>query len=378
MPGISHLALAATGAGAVLAAVRHSRTIADQIGGIPTGQRLERMRRSPQWRDGAFRNRAVAHPTVLPDQGGLLQRFREHRGDRAPLAPVPVVDEALAPAREGLHVTWLGHASALLELDGARILLDPVWSERCSPSQHVGPKRLHPMPFRIRELADAGEVDAVVISHDHYDHLDADTITELAGVTAATFLVPLGVGVHLERWGVPAERIVELDWDEAHEHAGVTFTCVESQHFSGRGLRRDGTLWASWVIASPAGRVFFSGDTGWFDGYAGMRASYGPFDVALMAVGAYDPAWHAIHLSPEDAVRVAVDLGSPLVLPIHWGTFVLAPHPWAEPVERLLTAADEVHLPLALPRVGERVDVSAPPAIEPWWRSLQRPTATVP
>ena len=137
-------------------------------------------------------------------------------------------------------------------------------------------------------------------------------------------------------------------------------TAVESQHFSGRGLRRDGTLWASWVLAGEAGRVFFSGDTGYFDGYAGIGAEHGPFDVSLMAVGAYDPAWADIHLDPEEAVRATAELGGGLLLPIHWCTFVLAPHPWAEPVERMLVAAATEGVPVVVPRVGDRVDVSAP------------------
>ena len=235
-----------------------------------------------------------------------------------------------------MHVTWFGHASCLVELDGVRLLMDPVWSERCSPSQHVGPRRLHAVPV---PLAGLGRIDAVVISHDHYDHLDMDTIRQLVDLTNAVFLVPLGVGAHLDAWGVPPSRVVECDWEEGLDVRGVRVTAVEAQHFSGRGLRRDGTLWASWVLAGRAGKVFFSGDTGFFDGYARLGAEHGPFDVSLMAVGAYDPAWHDIHLDPEEAVEATRLLRGGLLMPIHWCTFVLAPHPWAEPVERLLVAA---------------------------------------
>ena len=197
-----------------------------------------------------------------------------------------------------------------------------------------------------------------------------DTIRQLCQLTSAVFVVPLGVGAHLETWGVSAHRIVECDWEDGHDVAGVRITAVEAQHFSGRGLRRDGTLWASWVLSGAGGRVFFSGDTGYFDGYPRIGAEHGPFDALLMAVGAYDPAWHDIHLDPEESVEAAVAMGGGLVLPIHWCTFVLAPHPWAEPVERLLAAADTAGVEVTVPKVGQRIDPAEPPAADPWWAQL--------
>ncbi|NHA68186.1 Zn-dependent hydrolase [Phycicoccus sp. CMS6Z-2] len=336
------------------------------MGARPDGVRLERMRRSPQYRAGAFHNRRRSTSSVPSSQRDVLERYRASAETRKPAGPIPVVSAHREPATEGLHVTWFGHSSCLVEIDGARLLLDPVWSERCSPSLHVGPRRLHATPVPLDRL---GRVDAVVISHDHYDHLDMATVQALADTTDAVFLVPLGVGAHLDVWGVPGRRIVECDWGESHEVAGVRVTAVESQHFSGRGLRRDGTLWSSWVLASPAHRVFFSGDTGYFDGYAGLGAEHGPFDASLMAVGAYDPTWRDIHLDPEEAVRATAELRGGLLLPIHWCTFVLAPHPWAEPVERLLVAAATEGVQVAVPRVGDRVDVADPPGLDPWWEA---------
>lgn len=357
---------AASALGALAVGVaKAGRGLSESMGGQPLGARLDRMRQSPQFSGGTFHNRAAGTSTIPSGQGDVLGRLIRGAELRKPPVEIPLVQGGSEAAEAiGLQVTWYGHASALVELDGARILLDPVWSDRCSPSQQVGPKRLHPVPCSLAEL---GRVDAVVISHDHYDHLDMDSIKELAALGVGVFLVPLGVGAHLERWGVPEERIVERDWDEGFDIAGVRVTAVEAQHFSGRGLRRDGTLWASWVIAGESGRVFFSGDTGYFDGYPGIAQAYGPFDVALMAVGAYDPSWPTIHLNPEEAVEAAIDLGSPLVLPIHWCTFSLAPHPWAEPVERLLAAAGEAGVPVVIPRVGEQVDIAAPPAHDAWW-----------
>lgn len=336
------------------------------MGAHPEGARLDRMRASAQWGGTTFHNRRVTSSLPSPETGAL-QRMRDNWSRRKPAGPIPVVTSTTPPQTTAPVVTWFGHASALLTLDGARILLDPVWSDRCSPSQHVGPKRLHPNPVG---LADLGRVDLVVISHDHYDHLDMDTVVDLARSTEAMFVVPLGIGAHLESWGVAPERVVELDWEESHTQAGVSLTCVESQHFSGRGFNRDETLWASWVVAGPSGRVFFSGDTGYFDGYAELGERHGPFDIALMAIGAYDPAWRSIHLDPEEAVQATVELGRPLLLPIHWGTFVLAPHPWEEPVERLLTAADAADVRVVVPRPGESVQADQPAVVDPWWRTV--------
>ncbi len=366
MTRVNRLAVAAGAASALGALAVAGREVNQAVGGRPDGARLERMQRSPQYRAGAFHNSRRRTSVMPTSQRDVLRRFREGAALRHPAAPIPVVSANRPPAPTGLHVTWFGHASALVELDGVRLLLDPVWGERCSPSRHVGPRRLHAVPLALDRL---GGVDAVVISHDHYDHLDMDTVRALAASTDALFVVPLGVGAHLEAWGVPPARYVECDWGESADVRGVRVSAVEAQHFSGRGLRRDGTLWASWVLAGPGGRVFFSGDTGYFDGYRGIGAEHGPFDVSLMAVGAYDPAWRDIHLDPEEAVQAGLELRGGLLLPIHWGTFVLAPHPWAEPVERLLVAAESGGVPVAVPRVGDRVDVSTPPPLEPWWEA---------
>ncbi len=363
---VNPLAVAAGAASALGALAVAGRGVNQALGGRPDGIRLERMQRSPHYRAGAFHNTARGTSALPTNQRDVLRRFREGAALRHPPGPIPVVSAHREPATDGLHVTWFGHASCLVEMDGVRLLLDPVWGERCSPSRHVGPRRLHAVPVALERL---GPVDAVVISHDHYDHLDMDTVRALAATTRALFVVPLGVGAHLDAWGLPPTRYVECDWGESVDVAGVRVAAVEAQHFSGRGLRRDGTLWASWVLSGPGGRVFFSGDTGYFDGYGAIGAEHGPFDVSLMAIGAYDPAWHDIHLDPEEAVQATRDLDGGLLLPIHWGTFVLAPHPWAEPVERLLVAAASTGVPVGVPRVGDRVDVAQQPRLDPWWEA---------
>ncbi|MEO7421103.1 MAG: MBL fold metallo-hydrolase [Ornithinibacter sp.] len=364
MTRLNRIAIAAGAASALGALAVTGRNVNAAMGARPDGVRLERMKRSRSFRAGAFHNSSRSASSMPQGQRDVMRRFRENAALRHPAAPIPVVSAAREPAVDGVNITWFGHASCLVELDGVRLLLDPVWSERCSPSQHVGPRRLHAVPVPLSAL---GHIDAVVISHDHYDHLDMDTVRALADASDAVFLVPLGVGAHLDVWGVPAERVVECDWEDGVDIGDVRVTAVEAQHFSGRGLRRDGTLWASWVLAGPSGKVFFSGDTGFFEGYDRIGAEHGPFAASLMAIGAYDPAWHDIHLNPEEAVEATQRLRGGVLVPIHWCTFVLAPHPWAEPVERLLVAAASHGVQVAVPRVGERVDVAEPPGLDAWW-----------
>jgi L-ascorbate metabolism protein UlaG (beta-lactamase superfamily) len=264
-------------------------------------------------------------------------------------------------------VTWYGHASALVELDGARVLLDPVWSDRVSPAAFAGPRRLHEPPVT---LAGVGRVDAVVISHDHYDHLDLATVRALVASSEAPFLVPLGVGAHLERWRVPASRIIELDWYEEATVAGVRFVATPAQHFSGRGITNDDTLWTSWALLGPSHRVFYSGDTGYFDGFAATGERHGPFDAALIQVGAYAPHWPDIHMTPEEGVAAGIDVRAKLLIPVHWATFQLAMHPWGEPADRVWREAKAADLALAIPRPGERIDVTEPPPVDGWWQAL--------
>ena len=239
---------AAAAAGAAIGAVLAVKDIPAAMGARPEGDRGERVRRSPQFRDGKFRN--PVPPTVATVSGrDIYREWRRRDASRKPAQPIPVITGVPSPARNGLHITWLGHATTLIEIDGRRVLLDPIWSDRCSPSPLVGPKRLHELPYPLDALP---EIDAVVISHDHYDHLDMPTIRALARDQSAPFLVPLGVGAHLQRWGVPESRIIELDWDESATVSGMRFTITAARHFSGRGFARDETLWGSWVIAGHA------------------------------------------------------------------------------------------------------------------------------
>ncbi|MGS2618159.1 MBL fold metallo-hydrolase [Micromonospora sp. LZ34] len=347
-----------------------ARDVPAALGGRLTGTRAQRAARSPQFRDGTFHNRASTRTMVADPGRNLLWELVFGKQQRRPRSAVPLLRPASTPGTDSereLNVVWYGHASALIEIEGRRVLLDPVWSERCSPSALVGPRRLHEPPVRLDELP---RVDAILISHDHYDHLDMATVQALLTSQSAPFLVPLGVGAHLDRWGVPADRIVELDWSETHRVGGLEITATAAQHFSGRGLRRDGTLWSSWVIAGARRRVFYTGDSGYFDGYTEIGAEHGPFDVTLMQIGAYDRAWPSIHMFPEEAVTAHLDLRGGLLIPVHWATFNLALHDWAEPVDRLWAEAKARDVRLAVPRPGERVVVDDPPAVDGWWQSV--------
>lgn len=326
---------------------------------------------SPQFRDGKFLNTEPS-PVITAADGPSIARALLTRGDRGrPVGAVPLVRSARtsdAPAE--LAATWYGHASAMVEVDGQRVLLDPVWGDRVSPSPTVGPRRLHPPPVPIEDLP---KVDAVLISHDHYDHLDLPTVRSLVRTQTAPFVVPLGIGAHLRRWGVPDERIIELDWGQSADVGALRLTCTQARHFSGRGLRRDNTLWSSWVIRGPKQRVYFGGDTGYTAGFAEIGQQHGPFGLTLLPIGAYGAQWPHIHMNPEEAVRAHGDLGGEVLLPIHWATFELAFHGWAEPVQRLWVAAAEAGVALALPMPGQRITNADPPPIEDWWTALAHP-----
>jgi L-ascorbate metabolism protein UlaG (beta-lactamase superfamily) len=357
---------------ATTAIARAAWEVPAALGGRPSGARLERMRSSPRYRDGVFHNEVPAGMVPAASGPGVMRELLFGREVRRPRRPVPVVSpspsDLAAPPADGLRVTWLGHATVLVELEARRVLVDPVWSERVSPTPALGPRRLHPVPLPLDALP---PLDAVVISHDHYDHLDMRTIRRLAALSDVPFAVPLGVGAHLERWGVPPNRIIELDWDESADVGGVTLTATAARHFSGR--RRPGensTLWASWVLAGRNRRVFYTGDSGYFDDYAKIGAAHGPFDATLIQVGAYSPYWPDIHMTPEEGLATHLAVRGGLLVPVHWATFNLALHSWSEPVERLLTGAAEQQVRVSVPRPGQLLDVDDVPAADPWWRAV--------
>ncbi|MFI5684096.1 MBL fold metallo-hydrolase [Streptomyces sp. NPDC051636] len=366
-----------TGSGSLSSGLRALRPAA--FGADPGGERMARIRRSPHFKDGVFQNpggTARTRPSGSTLDFAKVFFDRETRPRRSPHGTVPVHATTLAdlarPPATGLRLTWMGHSSVLAEIDGQRVLFDPVWGERCSPFPFAGPKRLHPVPLPLAAL---GPVDVVVISHDHYDHLDMPTIKALAG-TDTLFAVPLGVGAHLEQWGVSEGRLRELDWHEATKVGGLTLTAAPARHFCGRGLRNtQHTLWASWAVAGAEHRIYHSGDTGYFEGFKDIGADHGPFDATMIQVGAFSEFWPDIHMTPEEGMRAHLDLqgGRPsgVLLPIHWATFNLAPHAWSDPGEGTLAAARAADAHIALPRPGEPFEPTAETVpSQPWWRGV--------
>jgi L-ascorbate metabolism protein UlaG (beta-lactamase superfamily) len=359
-------ALAAAAAG-VLILVRSTDWLS-AFGGRVSGERLERSKKSPNYRGGRFQNLLPTH-TLLPGTVGKTLRqqfFGKER--RAPEGPVPIVrlgrrDFEIPPA-SGLRATWFGHATVLLEIDRRRVLTDPVWNERVSPSTLIGPKRFFPPPIPLEELP---PIDVAVVSHDHYDHLDMATVRFLAR-RGTVFAVPLGVGAHLERWGVPAAQRIELDWGESFETGGLRIEACPARHYSGRLFGGDPTLWASWAIVGAKHRVYYSGDTGYFEEFRRTGARLGPFDVTLVKIGAYGSTWPQIHVTPEEAVRAHLDVGGRVMLPVHWGTFNLASHDWREPADRVVAAAADRGVRLVMPRPGESIEPERAPKPMRWWR----------
>jgi L-ascorbate metabolism protein UlaG (beta-lactamase superfamily) len=332
---------------------------------------------SPQSADGRFRNATPRSAEGFAKTARIFWNFLFNKpGGTVPGAPLPVValTRAQLEAAPDRSLFRLGHSTLLLKLRGGFWITDPVFAERASPVQWAGPRRFHAPPIA---LADLPPLRGVVLSHDHYDHLDRDTVVQLAK-TAEVFLVPLGVGDRLIAWGVPADKVRQFDWWQGASFDGLRFTATPAQHFSGRGLfDGDRTLWASWVIVDEAHdgsdelRLFFSGDTGYFDGFKEIGRRFGPFDVTMIETGAYDPQWAYVHMLPEQTVQAHEDLRGRWLLPVHNGTFDLAMHAWRDPFERVTALGAERGLALATPRMGERVDLAAPQPTTAWWREVE-------
>ncbi|GGH53003.1 membrane protein [Paenibacillus silvae] len=293
--------------------------------------------------------------------------------ERRPSGSIPVERYLQASASEFSklsQVTWFGHSAFLLEIEGHRLLFDPMLGERPSPVSWVGTRRFsRELPMQPEDFP---VLDAIVISHDHYDHLDAASIRRLKNKTKR-FIVPLGVRKRLVKWGVPADQITEHQWGDEFTFKALTFACMPARHFSGRGLLdRNSTLWCSWIIIGEGTKVFFSGDSGYGPHFKEIGSKYGPFDLTLMECGQYDKRWSNIHMMPEETVQAHLDVGGKLLIPIHWGAFTLAYHAWNEPAERVTRAARTAQVSIATPKIGETVVVNEQVATTgPWWRQTK-------
>ena len=319
-------------------------------------------------RDSRFRGKA---PTPsFSELAAATWEFLFTRNNRTPDVSLPRERVDLAHFQSSgdnqLNVTWLGHSSLMLNIDGFKILMDPVFQKRVSI---LGPTRFNgEVPVDLERLP---VLDAIIISHDHYDHLNKYSLRQLQSKTRQ-FIVPLRVGDRLADWGIPREKIVELDWwEEMYLDGKLRIAATPAQHFSGRGLTdRNKTLWASWVVTGPHHNIFFSGDSGYFEGFKQIGRKYGPFDMTFLECGAYNEAWHPVHMFPEETVQAHLDLGGGLLHPIHWATFNLSLHAWYEPMERLAAAAEKAGIQAVTPIVGTTTVFGRPVTTSKWWQPL--------
>ncbi|MFC3151193.1 MBL fold metallo-hydrolase [Litoribrevibacter euphylliae] len=332
---------------------------------------LESESQNSFYRDGKFHNES--NTTVKFEWSSILNYAKEvfkHRNiETEPKGNIPVqpllTENILSTADDSI---WrIGHSTLLIKMSGKLILLDPVFSERASPFQFIGPKRFHQPPITIEALP---LIDAVVISHNHYDHLDKHSIQKLSD-KVKHFIVPLGNRNDLIAWGVDDHKVTEMDWWQEFHINEITLVSTPSQHFSGRGINdKDKTLWSSYVIKSPDSRVFFSGDTGYFKGFKDIGEKYGPFDLTLIETGAYNPNWAAIHMLPEQSLQAHLDLKGQRMMPIHNGTFNLALHSWKDPFEQITKLAENHQVELLTPEMGAPLTIKGNEKTTHWWVNL--------
>jgi L-ascorbate metabolism protein UlaG (beta-lactamase superfamily) len=342
------------------------------LGHRAEGARRDRMHRSPQWQTNHFAN---PQPLMNDIVGGL---FAMGNASSASVPPHAVPVERIARSRftvappSGLRITWMGHSTALIEIDGARVLIDPIWSARPSPLPSIGPARWYAPVIALDSLP---PIDVVLISHDHYDHLDMPTVVALARTTTR-FVVPLGVGAHLAYWGVRADHITELDWWDSTRVGALTVYSTPARHASGRMvIDNDATLWSGFAIVGAAHRVYYSGDTGLFPAMREIGERLGPFDCTLIEIGQYHRAWPDWHIGPEQAVAAHVLVRGRVLMPVHWALFRLAYHGWTEPIERVTAEAARLGEMVATPRPGESVEPTLPLRTTRWWPALPWETA---
>lgn len=337
------------------------------FGKLPAGKRLDRIRQSPNYHGKAFRN--LSPTRMLSEDSSYLGMVRDSlrkAPERTPSSALPVLkadfSRAAGPAPA---ITWFGHSSYLVQAGGKNILVDPVFSERVSFVSYLGP-RAYPgtMQYSVNDLP---PIDVVIISHDHYDHLDYLTMRWFAGKDAV-FVAPLGVGAHLTSWGIPEKRITELDWGDGTALPGeMRLTAAPARHFSGRGFLRNRTLWASFVLETGTYRLYLGGDSGYGGHFREIGKAFGPFDIVILENGQYNARWPFIHMMPEETVQACIDLGGKVLLPVHWGKYTLSLHAWNEPAKRITKKAKEMNVTLTTPRIGETVVLGSVYPADRWW-----------
>ena len=344
-----------------------------EFGGKVSKEQQLAFAQTGRYEDGKFINQIPSEIEIgLKDFPGLL--YKQFKGDpnRQPAIKFPIekIDslEIVNKPDSITRITWFGHSAFLIEIAGKKILIDPMFGPVPAPHPWLGKKRYsNGLPIEIEKLP---EIDAIIMSHDHYDHLDYGSIMKLKAKTKQ-FYMPLGVGAHFKKWGIEAERIHELDWWDDIMLDSLKFTCAPARHFSGRGMfDRAATLWASWVIEADGKNIYFSGDSGYGPHFKEIGQRFGSFDFAMMECGQYGEKWKAIHMTPEETIQASVDINAKAVMPIHWAAFTLAFHSWTDPVERASKKAVEMNVPFYTPRIGEAIILDREIPSSRWWEKF--------
>ncbi len=346
-----------------------------EFGGKSSEERKRSYEKSGHFEEGKFVNLVPTSMDMNFKTGvGVFWDFIKGNPNRQPKNNVPVekIDSLTIVSKSDTitRLTWFGHSAFLLEIDGKNILLDPMLGESPAPHPTFGAKRYSKeLPIEIEKLP---RIDAIVISHDHYDHLDYGSIMKLKD-KVDQFYMPLGVGVHFEAWGIPKEKIHELNWWDELKQGDLTFTCTPARHFSGRGINdRFATLWSSWIIQSPSKKIFFSGDSGYGPHFKEIGEKYGPFDFTMMECGQYNEKWSNIHMMPEETVQAFIDVKGGTLMPIHWGAFTLALHSWKDPIDRVTTEAKRLSVPITTPKIGQSIVLEQPVIFDyKWWKEIE-------
>lgn len=341
------------------------------FGKKPTGKRLEALQQLPNYKEGTFQNQSVTPPLTGDTTMGKVMvdfLFGKHPG-KTPSRPIPFIKRDLKnPDKTLAQLTWFGHSSYLLQIDGITILVDPVFSERTSPVQFAGTKAFS--GSNEYKAADIPDIDILLITHDHYDHLDYGTIHQLKN-RVSVIVTSSGVGAHLERWGIAPEKIKELNWWESIQlPVGATFTATPGRHFSGRTFKRNETLWSSFVLELRDRRLFLGGDSGYDDHFKEIGKRFGFFDMAILECGQYNVSWANIHMMPEETAQAAIDLNAKVLFPVHWGKFALATHTWDDSIKRVTIAAQALQQPIITPMIGQQVLLDGGQTYDKWWEQV--------
>lgn len=337
-----------------------------QKGAKPSGKRLERIEKSVLYANGIFQNTQDPKMDKIPFEG--IKEMLKKGIDRTPSKVIETrkldLERFINSGSDETLIAWLGHSSFLLKMNGVVILVDPVLSERASMFRFLGPKKFnYSCDYAVDDLP---EIDLVLLSHDHYDHLDYHVINALKN-KVGMFVTPLGVGAHLEYWGVDSSKIKEAEWWDTISFGNIEFTATPGLHFTGRFTDRFKTLWCGWAMKSTTNNIYYSGDSGYFDGFKEIGEKLGPFDFALMECGQYSKYWPMIHMMPEESVQAALDVNTKVAMPIHWGKFKLSIHAWYESPNRFLAKANEEKLEVSIPKIGQVFSIDEKP-LDLWWK----------